>query len=88
MLAQLLQSGRITDAILLLMALEGAGLGALWLAYRRGIPPAAAAANLAAGACLIMAFRANLEGGGAVAPAYWFAGAFFAHIVDLILRWR
>lgn len=84
----LIASGRIVDLILVLVALECAGLWAM----RRfaGIGPGLVAMlpNLAAGACLLMALRAGLTGAGAMAIGFWLATSFGAHLADLAVRWR
>lgn len=46
------------------------------------------AANLAAGAFLLLALRAALAGAGPVWIAASLLGALVAHLADLALRWR
>lgn len=80
--------GRIADLILVVMALEFAGL----IAYRRltlrGVPLSDFALNLLSGFCIALALR------GALAGAWWgwiaasLAAAGFAHALDLTMRWR
>ncbi|MET7247891.1 hypothetical protein ABZT49_31520 [Methylobacterium sp. EM32] len=82
----LLASGHIVDAALLIVAAE-AVLIVLW--RRRGGPGRGALLiNLASGACLMVALRAVLAG----ASGYWLAaalaGAGAAHVADLWLRLR
>ena len=85
-LSDWIRSGRIIDAILLLLALEFA----LLLAYRRrtGRGPAGLelVAMLAAGACLLLAGRSALHGGSWRAIAAWLAAAGVAHLCDLARR--
>ncbi|AWN45748.1 hypothetical protein DK419_04970 [Methylobacterium terrae] len=82
----LLTSGHIVDAALLIVAAE-AGLLVLWR-RRSGPGRGALLVNLASGACLMLALRAVLVG----APGYWLAaalaGAGAAHVADLWLRLR
>ncbi len=87
-MAALVGSGRIVDLILLLVVAEAAGLCA-WSRLRGSGPrQTALLANMASGACLLLALRAGL--GGADWP--WIAaallGALVAHLIDLRLRWR
>lgn len=87
-MSALFASGRIVDAILLLTALEAAGL--LWLHHRAGagVAPADLLPNLLAGASLLLALRAGLAGAwfGWVAAALLAALVF--HLADLRRRWR
>lgn len=84
-IAAWVESGRIVDLILLLVALE-----ALWLAWwlrRRGgvlrlLP------NLVAGACLLLALRAGLTGAGGAWLGAALLCAFAAHLADLAIRLR
>lgn len=84
----ILAGGRLVDAILLLVLLEGAAV--LWLHGRRGrgAAPARVLPNLVAGAFLLLALRAALadQGGGAVLVALGFAG--IAHGADIVVRVR
>ena len=86
--AGLVASGRLVDAILVLVALE-ALLLALW--HRRtgrGVPFVDLAPNLAAGAFLLLTARAALVD----AHWPWIAAslllALLAHLLDLARRWR
>ncbi len=81
-------SGQIADVILLLMALEGAALAGFKLATGRGIALPSLAANLAAGACLILALKSVLTAAGYETAALWLAGSLAAHIFDLSTRWQ
>jgi hypothetical protein len=74
-------SGRIIDAILLLVFLEAV----LFLRAGRGrilLP------NLAAGACLLLALRTVLTGAPMALLGFWLALAGIAHGVDVAGRWR
>jgi hypothetical protein len=74
-------SGRIIDAILLLVFLEAV----IFLLAGRGriLFP-----NLAAGACLLLALRAALTGSPVALLGLWLALAGVAHGVDVAGRWR
>jgi len=74
-------SGRIVDALLLLVLLEAV----LFLRAGRGrtlLP------NLAAGACLLLALRAALTGAPVALLGLWLALAGVAHGLDVAGRWR
>ena len=77
----------LIDLVLALVALEFACLAALWFVARRGLPPRVAAANLAAGACLLLAARAGLSNEQTFFMIA-LAGAGLAHVADLALRLR
>ena len=76
----------IADFILAGMAAEGAGL----IVYRAltGRGPWPFAANLLAGASLLIAWRASASGASATAVAAALAAAGLAHGLDLTARWR
>ena len=85
-MSEWLASGRLVDAILVLMALECAGIA---IAGRRfGIALRDVAANLAAGAFLLLALRAALTGAAVPWTLACLAGALVAHLVDLASRRR
>ena len=87
-LASLFASGRIIDAILVLMALEAVGL--LWF-HRitgKGVGPRALLPFLAAGVCLMLALKAALTGGSWTWIAVMLSLAFVFHLADIALRWR
>ncbi len=74
-------SGRIVDALLLLLLLEAV----LFLRAGRGrtlLP------NLAAGACLLLGLRAALTGAPVALLGLWLALAGVAHGLDVAGRWR
>lgn len=88
MIGDWLRSGRLLDAILLLIVVEAVVLG-LWHARTgRGIAPLDLCLNLAAGALLLLAMRAALVSGNAAAAAPWLAAALVAHLADLARRWQ
>jgi len=83
-MAEWLASGRLVDAILVLVAVEAAFLFALRRRFRWST--AGVLANLAAGAFLLLALRGALTG----AAAHWImlalAAALVAHLADLKMR--
>jgi hypothetical protein len=90
-MAALFASGRIIDAILALVVLEGLLLA--WLCRRRaasflGLSLPALLANLASGAALMLALRAALVGAPWIAVAAWMLAGLVAHLADLGLRVR
>ena len=87
MIGEWLRSGRLLDAILLLILLEGIVLGLWHSRTGRGIAPLDLSVNLAAGALLLLAMRAALVSGDAAAAAPWLAAALVAHVADLARRW-
>jgi len=86
LLASWFASGRIVDAILLLVAVEALALA--WIGRRRGLPLPSLLANLASGAALMLALRAALVGAGWIAVAGWMLAGLVAHLADLNLRFR
>ena len=87
-LESLFVSGRVIDAILVLMALEGAMLLAYYRATGKGVGPRALLPFLAAGVCLMLALRTALTGGGWTGVAAMLSLAFVFHLTDIVLRWR
>jgi hypothetical protein len=84
----LFESGRAVDLLLLLMAAEA---GLLWAYARRtcrGLRGLGLAANLAAGACLLLALRAALTDGGWELISLCLLGGLIAHLADLRNRLR
>jgi len=75
-MTELFSSGRIVDAILVLVAFE-----ALFLLRRRAL-----LLGLLPGVLLLLALREALRGAGWPAVALCLAGAFAAHLADLGLR--
>jgi len=84
----LFESGRIIDAILVLVAAEAAVLVALHLRTGRGPAPSALLSNLAAGLFLLLALRAALADLSWVWVALPLAAALAAHVSDQRLRFR
>jgi len=85
-MSALFASGRIIDAILALVALEAVALAAWRWRTGRGLPPAALAANLCAGAALLLALRAALTGAAWSIVAVWLLAGLAAHAMDLRAR--
>ncbi len=84
----LLANGWLLDAILAGVVLEAVVLSALFRQTGRGVRPGDLVANLAAGACLLMAMRLGMAG------AWWgwvcacLGGGLVCHVADLRERWR
>ena len=75
----------MVDFILALVLVEVVGFALFWALKKRGLSPFTLAANLAAGACLLLAVRAALTGqDGLLTIAL--AGAGVAHVLDLAQR--
>jgi len=87
-MTELFASGRIVELILVLVALEAAGLVALRRLRGVGPPLASTLTNLLSGAALLLALRAALVGSGWVWIALWLLAGLAAHLGDLALRWR
>lgn len=83
-----ISSGRIADAILLLMLAEGAALTIFYRALGRGPDPKRVWTNLLAGAALVLALRSALNGEGWQMIAVWLSAGLAAHAADLYVRWR
>ena len=81
-LAELFQSGRIIDLILMLVALEVCALP--WLLRRRGtaLRTRDLLPNITAGIALMLAVRLSLTGEN----WQWIAAALGAHLLDLWMR--
>ncbi len=77
----------LIDAVILATLCEWAALALLWVRRRQGLPPAALAAMLVPGLCLMLSVRSALLG----MPWYWMAlllsAAGLAHLADLRRRW-
>ncbi|KAB7782574.1 MULTISPECIES: hypothetical protein [Methylorubrum] len=86
--APLFASGRIVDAILVLVALEVLVLLGLRARLGRGPAPGALLSNLASGAALMLAVRAALTGASWSAVAAWLSAALAAHLTEMALRFR
>jgi hypothetical protein len=81
-------SGHVVDLILAVMVAEAIGLLVLWRWRGAGIAPVPLLANLAAGACVMMALRAALTGASPMTLALLLGLSFAAHLVDLAVRWQ
>jgi hypothetical protein len=81
-------TGRVADVILALMILEAVVLAVHFLKTRRGPSPGQFGYNLAAGACLVLAFRAAITGARWEAIATLLAASGVAHSMDLWRRLR
>jgi hypothetical protein len=77
----------LPEAILALVILEFVGLVALRMKRGKGPSPLDIAANLAAGACLLLGIRAALLGQEAMLLVF-LAASGLAHLADLARRWR
>lgn len=85
---ELFASGRIADAILILMVVEGVALTLMFRASGRGPDPVRVWSNLLPGAALVLALRSALSGDGWQLIALWLTAGLAAHAADLYLRWR
>ncbi len=78
---------QLIDTVIVATLCEWAVLLLLWKRRQRGLPPAALAAMLVPGLCLMLAARSALLG----MPWYWMAlllsAAGIAHLADLRRRW-
>lgn len=86
--APLFASGRIVDAILVLVALEALVLLGLRARWGLGPAPGALLSNLASGAALMLALRAALTGAAWPGIAAWLVVALGAHLAEMALRFR
>ena len=80
--------GRAVDVALAALVVEGVVLGVYHARTGRGLRARELVANLAAGACLLLALRAALTGGDWRVVAAWLVGAFAANLADLGQRLR
>ena len=87
-MAEMFASGRVVDAILLLMLVEGVALTVLRQRFGRGPATLPILCFLLAGAALMLALRAALTDAGWPCVAGWLLLGFAAHVADLALRWR
>jgi hypothetical protein len=78
---------RVIDGILALVAVEALAVLAL-RAFGRGPATLPFAANLLAGAFLLLALRAALGGGSATSIGLCLTAALIAHVADLLGRWE
>jgi hypothetical protein len=84
----LVLSGRIVDAILLLVAVELVVLTLIRHRTGRGPGGTLLLPNLLAGCALLLALRAALGGAAWPWSAAWLAAAGVAHVADLAMRWN
>jgi hypothetical protein len=84
----MVRDGSIVPLIIGLTVVEGIVLTLVHRFTGRGPQPAALMANLAAGACLLLALRSALRGDSMSAVSGWLAAGFVAHLCDVTLRWR
>ncbi|NBB92901.1 MAG: hypothetical protein GVY32_07020 [Gammaproteobacteria bacterium] len=84
----LFESGLIVHLILALMAVEAVIICIFALSRRDRLPVAGLLLNLAAGACLLLALGAVLEGAAWQVTGAWLALALLAHVADVVQRLR
>lgn len=77
----------LIDAVILATLFEWALLALLWQRRRSGLPPAALAAMLVPGLCLMLAVRGALLGMPWYAMALLLSAAGLVHLADLRRRW-
>lgn len=87
-MADLFARGRLVDLILVVVVVEATALLLYWARTRRGVAPLDLLPNLCAGACLLMALRATLAGGGWMIASLCLVAAGLAHLMDVYRRWR
>ncbi len=87
-MSTLFADGRIVDLILVLVVLEAAALMVFRRRTGRGVAPGGLAANLLAGAFLLLALRCSLAGAGWMAVAACLGLSLLAHVTDLRIRWQ
>jgi hypothetical protein len=88
MMPELFASGRIVDAILVLVAIEAVVLAAWSARTGKGVAPRDLLPNLASGVALFLALRGALVGAAWPWIAACLLAALAAHATDLALRWR
>jgi hypothetical protein len=81
-------NGRVIDAILALMVLEGIVFWSIRTRYGRGLPLRALATLLASGAALMLALRAALTGARWEIVSAFLVVGLIAHLVDVATRWE
>lgn len=87
-MGELFASGRLIDAILLLVLLEVIGLAVYWRVTKSGVSLKALLPNLLAGGFLLLALRLSLAEAGWMPCCASLAAAGMAHLFDLAGRWR
>ncbi len=86
--ATLFASGRVIDAIIVLMLIEGAALWTIRTRYKRGLPVRAIVTLLASGSALMLALRAALTGAPWEHVSGFLIAGLIAHLVDVASRWE
>jgi hypothetical protein len=86
--SELIESGRIADFILIVIAIEAAVVCTLAVASKSHLPAAGLLLNLGAGAGLLLALRAVANDAGWMAVGLWLIVALLAHLADLFWRLR
>jgi hypothetical protein len=81
-------SGRIIDAILLLVLAEAVAIAVYHRSTGRGIALREVVWTLASGVSLMIALRIALTGGAWYAVAAPLTAALITHLVDLAQKWR
>ncbi len=88
----LIESGRVVDLILLIIAVEAALLCVIAMRWRRRhgrpLPLPGLLLNLAAGAGLLMALRSVLHDLSWMMVGAWLTAALLAHVGDLVVRFK
>ena len=84
----LIESGRIVDFVLIFVALECAGIVAVYRLTGRGLRPVDLATLVLPGVFLFLALRAALTGEGWTWIAGWLLAALATHLADLANRWQ
>ncbi len=87
-MAAYLADGRAIDAILALVAIEAFMLLALRILTGRSPAVTGMVANLASGACLLLALRFALSGAAVATIAASLAASLVAHVTDLAEQFR
>ncbi|MEM8982772.1 MAG: hypothetical protein AAGC71_07075 [Pseudomonadota bacterium] len=84
---EIIESGRIVDIMVVVIAFEFIALALYRATTRRGIPLPALLANLAAGGSLMLALGSVLKGYAWQATAACLIVALISHVIDIASRW-
>lgn len=87
-MADAFASGLVIDVILAVMVLEALALFIYRQRTGKGPTVAETLANLASGACIMLAVRSALTGDVWQITAAWLMAAFASHLADLAIRFR
>ncbi len=87
-MAELFESGRLIDLILIVVVIEAVFLIGTWHYAKRGVRPGDFLPNLISGALMLLALRLTLGGAGWLAPTLCLSAAGLAHLYDIGRRWR